>query len=175
MPTNIEIKTVLVDRAAAEAVAARLSDEGPGTIHQEDFFFACDGARPKLRIFSADRGELIRYERSDAAEARSSSYAIARTSDPRILLQILSATLGVTGTVKKKRTLYLIGQTRVHLDEVEGLGNFLELEVFLSPGQGESEGTEIANNLMREFGIDQKQLVGKAYVDLLARQALEAS
>jgi predicted adenylyl cyclase CyaB len=175
MPTNIEIKALLTDRAAAGAIAARLSDKGPEIIHQDDFFFACNGARLKLRIFSADRGELIRYERADTGEARMSSYAIARTSDPRALLQILSADLGVIGVVKKKRTLYLVGQTRIHIDEVEGLGDFLELEVVLHPGQSESEGIEIADNLMRMLGIDPKQLVGKAYVDLLAGQAASVS
>jgi adenylate cyclase class IV len=175
MPTNIEIKAVLADRAAAEAVAAGLSDEGPEIIHQKDFFFAGDGARLKPRIFFPDRGELIRHERTDASEPRSSSYAIARTSDPRVLLQILSETLGVVGAVRKKPTLYLIGQTPAHLDEVEGLGNFLELEVVLRPGQSEREGTELANDLMPKFGIDPKQLVGKAYVDLLAQHAVQVS
>jgi predicted adenylyl cyclase CyaB len=175
MPTNIEIKALLTDRAAAEAVAALLSDEGPEIIHQEDFFFPCEGARLKLRIFSADRGELIRYERIDRAEARSSSYIIASTSDPQALLKILCATLGLTGTVRKKRTLYLIGQTRVHLDQVEGLGDFLELEVVLRPGQAESHGREIANHLMQKFRISPNQLIGAAYVELLAQPAVRVS
>jgi predicted adenylyl cyclase CyaB len=172
MPRNVEIKAVLTHRAAAEAIAARLSNKGPKLIHQEDFFFACDGARPKLRIFSAERGELIRYKRADSAEARSSFYTITHTSDPQSLLEILSATLGVIGTVKKKRTLYLIGQTRVHLDEVEGLGSFLELEVVLRPDQSEIDGREIANHLLEEFGIKPPQLLAEAYVDLLARCAV---
>jgi adenylate cyclase class IV len=151
MPPNIEIKAVPADRAAAEAVAARLSDQGPESIHKKDFFFAGAGTRLKLRIFSPDRGELIRYERTDASEARSSCYAIARTSDARVLLQVRSETLGVMGTVKKKRTHCRIGQTRVHLDDVEGLGNFLQLEVVLRPGQSASEGTEIANNLLQKL------------------------
>jgi predicted adenylyl cyclase CyaB len=173
VPENVELKAVLRNRKSAEAAAARLSDHGPEIIQQQDFFFNCEGARLKLRVFSADRGELIRYERTDAAEARHSSYAIARTSDPQALLEILTATLGITGVVKKTRTLYLIGQTRVHLDEVEGLGEFLELEVVLRPGQSEIEGKEIADNLLAEFGIDQRQLVAEAYIDLLAREALQ--
>jgi predicted adenylyl cyclase CyaB len=171
MPTNIEIKATLTNRIAAETAAARLSDAGPETIHQEDFFFGCDGARLKLRIFAPDRGELIRYERADAANARGSHYLIARTPDPQILLDILTVTLGRIGMVKKTRTLYLIGQTRVHIDEVGGLGEFLELEVVLRPGQSEVEGESIAMALLRELGIGQEQLIAEAYVDLLARQA----
>lgn len=167
MPSNIEIKAPLEDRAAAEAVAIRRSDAGPEIIHQEDTFFHSDGARLKLRILGADRGELIRYERLDLAEARCSRYEIAHTSDPHVLKEILTKTLGVRGVVKKTRTLYLIGQTRVHIDEVEGLGIFLELEVVLRHGQSEAEGKATAENLMAEFGIEKQNLIPEAYVDLL--------
>ena len=170
MPSNIEIKAALKNRAAAESVAARLSNAGPEIIHQEDFFFCCDGARLKLRILGPDRGELIRYERPDVADARCSRYLIARTADPEVLLKILTDTLGTTGRVKKTRTLYLINQTRVHLDRVDGLGDFLELEVVLRPEQSETEGQRIAAALLTEFGIDRQQLIAGAYVDLLAQQ-----
>ncbi len=80
--------------------------------------------------------------------------------------------MGVAGVVKKTRILYLIGQTRVHIDEVEGLGTFLELEVVLQDVQGEVEGRTIAEGLMAEFGIDKQQVVPEAYVDLLARQGV---
>jgi predicted adenylyl cyclase CyaB len=171
MPSNIEIKAALADRAAAEAVAARLSHSAPEVFQQEDFFFGCNGGRLKLRIFSPERGELIRYERSNIPETRCSCYLIARTPDPKILLEILTATLGLRGIVKKKRTPYWIGQTRVHLDEVETLGDFLELEVVLRPEQSEEEGKKIANALLAEFRIDQIQIIGEAYIDLLARSA----
>jgi len=59
MPSNIEIKAILKDRAAAELTASRLSGTAPQTFHQEDFFFKCDGARLKLRIFAPDR--TLRY------------------------------------------------------------------------------------------------------------------
>jgi predicted adenylyl cyclase CyaB len=170
MPSNIEIKAILKNRPAAEAVAARLSGAGPVIFQQEDFFFNCDGARLKLRVFGQDRGELIRYERANVAETRRSTYLIARTTDPEVLLDILTSTLGRTGVVKKTRTLYLVGQTRVHLDQVEGLGGFLELEVVLQPGQSELEGKKIAAALLAEFGIDKQDLLAEAYFDLLSRQ-----
>ena len=156
-------------------IAVRLSDTGPETIQQEDTFFPCDGARLKLRIVGSERGELIRYERSDVADARCSRYEIASTSDPQILKQILSKTLGVIGMVKKTRSLYLIGQTRVHIDEVEGLGTFLELEVVLGEGQTEAEGRAVADNLMVEFGIDKRKLIPEAYIDLLNSAERRAS
>jgi predicted adenylyl cyclase CyaB len=170
MPTNVEIKAVLKNRLAVEAAAVRLSNAGPETIRQEDVFFACERGRLKLRIFAPDRGELIRYERADSADARISHYLIARTPDPQALNEILTATLGIIGAVKKTRILYLIGQTRVHIDDVEGLGNFLEVEVVLRPGQTELEGKNIATALLTEFGIAKEELLAEAYVDLLGRQ-----
>jgi predicted adenylyl cyclase CyaB len=101
---------------------------------------------------------------------RESRYSIARTPDPLTLLEILAVALGKAGVVKKTRTLYTVGQTRVHLDSVEGLGDFLELEVVLRPGQSQNEGEKIADRLLREFGIEKNQLLAEAYVDLLGRQ-----
>ena len=171
MPTNVEIKAVLKDRARAESLAAELSGGGPETIQQEDIFFRCEGARLKLRILGPGRGELIRYERADAAEVRSSRYAVARTEDPQALADILSQCLGAAGVVRKTRLLYLVGQTRVHIDCVEGLGDFLELEVVLRPGQSEEEGKVIADELLRRLGIGREDLLAEAYVDLLARRS----
>jgi predicted adenylyl cyclase CyaB len=169
MPSNIEIKAILRDRQHVEALAARLSDGGPELIRQEDYFFRCEGARLKLRILGSDRGELIRYERDDVADARCSRYGVARTCDPLMLLEILTKTLGTAGLVKKERTLYLIGQTRVHLDRVFDLGDFLELEVVLRAEQSEAEGKTIADALLSTFKIDKKELIGMAYVDLLSQ------
>lgn len=172
MPTNVEIKAVLNDPAYARAIAGRLSGSLPETIRQEDHFFRSAEQRLKLRIFGPNQGELIRYERPDIAGIRGSHYLIARTADPQNLLEILSATLGIAGVVRKVRTLYMIGQTRIHIDQVEGLGNFLELEVVLQSGQSEAEGGKIAAGLLSEFGIHRQQFIAGAYIDLLLRQAI---
>jgi predicted adenylyl cyclase CyaB len=172
MPSNVEIKAILKDRPRVETIVARLSDSEPEILHQHDIFFRCETARLKLRILSPEYGELIRYERSDVAEVRSSRYLIARTPDPEILSEILTKALGQTGVVRKTRTLYLIGETRVHLDQVEGLGDFLELEVVLRPEQSEIEGKDIATKLLADFGIDRSKFISEAYVDILTRQAV---
>jgi predicted adenylyl cyclase CyaB len=168
MPRNVEIKAILKDRDAAIATAAKLSDKAPEKIVQEDLFFRCEGARLKLRVFGPERGELIRYERENIAGARTSHYQIARTSDPHVLGEILTRSLGQIGVVRKTRLLYLAGQTRIHIDRVEGLGDFLELEVVLREGQSEAEGQSIAGALLARFEIDPSALVANAYVDLLA-------
>jgi predicted adenylyl cyclase CyaB len=169
MPSNIEIKAILKNRPRVEAIAARLSGTPPEVIEQEDIFFHCEGARLKLRIFGPQLGELIRYQRANVADARCSRYAIAHTSDPLILLQMLSETVGVVGRVKKTRTLYLIDQTRVHLDEVSGLGDFLELEVVLRSGQSDGEGIIIAERLRSKLEIGRNDLIAEAYIDMLSR------
>jgi predicted adenylyl cyclase CyaB len=174
MPRNVEIKAFLRDPSRAEQIASRLSGASGEVIYQVDTFFPSEQGRLKLRILASDSGELILYQRPDLAPARTSRYTIARTSDPRNLLEILSATLGSTGTVTKTRRLFLVGQTRVHIDEIEGLGNFLELEVVLAPGQSESEGQRIAEQLLSEFGIAPHELIAEAYIDLLRKKAAGA-
>lgn len=171
MPRNVEIKARLKNLDAVLAILARMSEGLSQIIKQHDFFFHSDGARLKLRVFESGEGELIQYEREDRASARCSQYQIARTPDPFILLDILTRALGHMGEVKKTRELYMIGQTRVHIDQVEGLGDFLELEVVLRAEQSEAEGQRIAEGWLNELGIDKDQLIAQAYVDLLAARS----
>ena len=134
MPKNIEINAKLHDREETESRVRGIAD-GPGErIRQEDTFFRVDQGRLKLRVLDRGRGELIFYERADARGPRASTYWIHGTSDPENLQALLSAGLGARGTVRKERWLYRVGRSRVHLDDVEGLGAFLEIEVVLSEG-----------------------------------------
>lgn len=168
MNRNVEIKATVADLAAVRRIAEQLADKGPVVLEQEDTFFQCPQGRLKLRCFSDGApAELISYRRGDAAGPKECRYVIHRTSDPQELLAVLSAALGVRAVVRKRRTLYHIGPARVHLDEVEGLGRFVELEVVLPPGQDTSEGVAIVRDLMARLSIPRDQLVEKAYVDLL--------
>jgi len=168
MNRNIEIKAK-VDGLEAIARRARESGaKGPTVLGQVDTFFICPRGRLKLRQFADSReGELIYYERADTAGPKQSQYNLHRTSDPEGLCAALSAALGVRGVVRKTRTLYLIGPTRVHLDRVEGLGQFVELEVVLQPDQDATQGASIAYDLMEKLGIPHAGLVQQAYIDLL--------
>ncbi len=169
MNRNVEIKAAVSDLAAVRRRAEEFADGGPTVLEQEDTFFACPHGRLKLRRFAgSSQAELIYYERSSVSGPKESRYIVYPTSDAEGLRAVLSAALGVRGVVRKTRTLYLIGQTRVHLDEVEGLGQFVELEVVLHPEQGVGEGQAIARRLMTELCILPEQLVERAYIDLLA-------
>jgi predicted adenylyl cyclase CyaB len=168
MPKNVEIKARLTNFERVRETARRLSGNDPELLDQHDVFFASRNGRVKLRIFPDGTGELIEYHRPDTADIKTSSYRLAKTPDALTLRDILT-NMGamVTGEVRKRRLLYLIGQTRVHVDRVERLGDFLELEVVLRDDQSESDGSAITRDLMRAFGIDNGSLVAGAYVDLL--------
>ena len=168
MPKNVEIKARLNDAKSARNIARRLSGGDPEVIDQHDVFFASRSGRIKLRMFPDGTGDLIEYHRPDAAEIRTSSYRLAKTQDAGALRDILT-NMGATvvGEVRKRRLLYLVGQTRVHIDRVEKLGDFLEFEVVLRADQQESEGSVITSALMNAFGVEPAQLVGSAYLDLL--------
>ncbi len=171
MPSNVEIKAKLRDREAVEALVRQRADHGPELINQEDVFFTCESGRLKLRAFSDDRGELIFYRRLDSEGPAQSDFFKAPTTDPDALVAALKAALGEVGTVRKRRTLYLVGQTRIHLDEVDGLGDWLELEVVLEPGQSVDHGARIAHELMEAIGVREEDLEARAYVDLLTAKA----
>ncbi|MCU0680707.1 MAG: class IV adenylate cyclase, partial [Polyangiaceae bacterium] len=135
---------------------------------QHDVFFACPKGRLKLRHLGPGRAELIFYERRDEAGPALSRYVIAPTNAPDELESALALAYGIVGRVKKTRRLYLSGQTRIHLDAVEGLGHFLELEVVLREEQSVAEGEAIADSLAEALAIDAADRVEVAYVDLLA-------
>ena len=90
--------------------------------------------------------------------------------DPDGLRKVIEKALGLDGVVRKKRHLFVIGQTRIHLDEVEGLGSFLELEVFLQEGQQPEECTAIATALMEKLEVKKKDLVAGAYIGLIKKR-----
>ena len=167
MPRNVEIKARIRDLAQLRARAQSIADSGPFEIQQDDTFFVCHNGRLKLRIFSESQGELIFYKRDNSPNHKESQYVITPTSTPNVLRETLVLALGECGRVRKRRTLFLVGKTRVHLDEVEGLGAFLELEVVLSDDDTVAQGIETAHRIMQQLGVSDQDLVDRAYVDLL--------
>lgn len=170
MPANIEVKARVRDLAALSSRARELSDTPVEVIPQVDTFFATDKGRLKLRELAPDRAQLIYYERPDQDGPKRSDYYLCETAEPAALRGVLARALGVRGTVKKVRRLYIIGQTRVHLDEVADLGDFMELEVVLRPGQSDEEGHRVAEHLLQELGIGHQDLMDAAYMDLLEKK-----
>jgi predicted adenylyl cyclase CyaB len=174
MPRNIEIKAEAKDlsliRAKAEAIAGTTGE----TIYQEDIFFHSEAGKFKLRKLGSDHGELIFYERLEEAGLKDSSYLIAETKDPDLLKIILTKACGVKGEVRKVRELFIAGQTRIHLDQVEGIGDFIELEYVMKDGQAGEEGINALRGLMEKLGIREDDLKVGAYLDLMGNRAAES-
>jgi predicted adenylyl cyclase CyaB len=169
MPTNIEIKARVHDLSALRARAEALSDTPVQVIPQEDTFFHTPKGRLKLRLLQPDQAQLVYYERPDQDGPKRSNYHIYTTRDPQGLQATLQMALGVRGVVRKTRYLYLVGQTRIHLDDVDGLGQFMELEVVLRADQSDAEGQTIAEDLMARLGVRKEDLLEGAYMDLLEK------
>ena len=167
MPSNIEIKARVRDFDKIRRRAEMFSDIPVQIIPQEDTFFNTPQGRLKLRVLSREKGQLIFYTRPDQGGPKRSDYHISLTSDPENLKRVLELAYGIRGIVKKTRYLYLVGPTRVHLDRVEGLGQFMELEVVMQEGQSDAEGQAIAEGLMTELGVEQSDLLEGAYMDLM--------
>lgn len=167
MPTNIEIKARVRDFDEIRQRAEKLSDTALQIIHQEDTFFNSEKGRLKLRLLAADRAQLIYYLRSDQEGPKRSDYHIFETPDPENLKRVLELAYGIRGVVRKTRYLYIVGQTRVHLDDVEGLGHFVELEVVMREAQSDAVGQKIADGLMSSLGVEKRDLLDGAYMDLI--------
>lgn len=170
MPSNIEIKARARDFEEIRRHAESLSDTPVEVIPQEDIFFNTEKGRLKLRVLALNLGQLIYYTRPDQQGPKRSEYHIYETPDPENLSRVLELAYGIRGVVKKTRYLYLVGQTRVHLDDVEGLGQFMELEVIMGEGQSDAEGQAIAEDLMSRLGVERGDLLEGAYMDLLENQ-----
>jgi adenylate cyclase class IV len=167
MARNVEIKARVGDSAALFERCAALAGAGPLEIAQDDTFFVCPNGRLKLREFSPGRGELIFYQRPDSPGPKESTYRTYPTTEPALLRQALTLALGVCGHVRKLRRLFLAGNTRIHLDHVDALGDFVELEVVLADGEPIAFGQARAEELMTRLHILPENLLAGAYVDML--------
>lgn len=167
MRRNVEIKARVESIDSISTKATELADDDPIEIIQDDTFFACNNGRLKLRVLSPDEGQLIFYRRVNQKGPKECFYLISHTNSPDALRECLSLAYGQVGRVRKNRTLYLVGRTRIHLDRVQDLGNFLELEVVLEENEDAKTGEAIAQDLMQKLSVLPEQLIEGAYVDLL--------
>ena len=171
MARNVEIKAAVSDPDAIRRRLSGIASGPPQIIEQLDTFFVVSAGRLKVRRFEDGSGELIAYERTNAAGPKTSNYSIVSCDDAARLVEILAHILPVRGQVVKQRELFLVDRTRVHLDQVEGLGSFVELEVVLRNNDSIEAGTREARDLMDRLGITRESLVADAYIDLIERRA----
>ncbi|XP_004525865.1 uncharacterized protein LOC101449397 [Ceratitis capitata] len=172
---NVEIKARIDSDTEFERrvqVARELTKSTGELLEQRDVFFnvvdGSNGARFKLRYLKYPMpSQLIYYVRPNEAGPKLSTFNKMPVDDPTLMEKILSQSNGVKGVLEKKRYLFIYGQTRIHMDKVKNLGNFMEFEVCLQSEQSIEEGQRIAEDLMKIFNIRQEDLMTGAYFDEL--------
>lgn len=169
MARNVEIKAMIPAEnfASLRERAKALATSGPIKLVQTDTFFNARQGRLKLREFDDATAELIFYQRPDCEGPKTSNY-VRSQCDAETMKAALAGAIGISGVVQKNREVFFVDQTRLHLDDVDGLGTFLELEVVLQDNDSIEAGEAVAKELMHQLGIDETQLVSGAYFDLLA-------
>ena len=164
MRLNLELKASIPSLELARASARRCGAEFHGLLLQTDTYFRVPHGRLKLREIAGDRSELIYYERPDTSLERWSTYSTVQVIEPDGLREQLASALGVRVVVKKRRHLFLLDETRIHLDEVEDLGTYLEFEI---PVRDQQEAYSQMKFLREQFEIDEGSIFTGSYSDLI--------
>jgi homotetrameric cytidine deaminase len=165
---NVELKAVDRDPEATAARVAALGAVPTGVLEQHDTYFPTRNGRLKLRRDgSGGAGELIAYRRPDDSDATESEYVLVPVSGADTLAEALDGALGTVVVVSKRRRLFMWEGVRIHLDEVQELGSFIEFEAVL-PEAGDAEAARAkVERLRAQLGIEDDALVAVGYVDLL--------
>ena len=170
---NIELKARLTSLEDARSVCGELA-EFSGIERQVDTYFQCRHGRLKLRERRLEAqpaapsdDQLVWYLRPDDDAVRASDYLLLPVNDSAALKSVLAAALGVLVVVEKRREIFLYRNVRIHLDRVEQLGDFLEFEAVLGPGDDDAAGAELVRDLARRFAISPAMLIEGSYSDLL--------
>lgn len=156
----------MFDRAKLQKKIERIAGLPVAHLDQCDHYFDVPQGRLKLRREQPDKVQLIYYERADQPGSKLSQYHIVPVPDADQMRSVLRAAFGPAIIVEKSRTLYMIGQTRVHLDTVTDLGDFLELEVVLEPAQTVAIGHEIARQIIQQLEICERDFLSPGYLEL---------
>lgn len=167
MATNLEFKARC---ESLEALLPRLADlqaTHRETVHQVDTYFHTQTGRVKLReIAETGEGWLIYYERPNQPASRYSQYQLCEIAAPSVLKELLAAAFGVKTTVEKRREVWIFNNTRIHLDTVAGLGQFVELETVFQ-GQTDAEAVEEHQRVKITLNLDTAEPIAGSYSELV--------
>jgi homotetrameric cytidine deaminase len=165
---NVELKARDADPEATLRRALELGASDEGVLRQRDTYFGRARGRLKLREQEGGRdriAQLIAYQRPDDAQARTSAYRIAEVADPDALREALDSALGTRVVVDKRRHLLLYENVRIHLDDVDGLGSFVELEGVAAPDSDLARENDLVERLRAQLHLGEP--VPVSYSDLL--------
>jgi predicted adenylyl cyclase CyaB len=165
MPVNLEIKAQLTDVKSAIRIARSIQADHVGILLQKDIYYRVPHGRLKLRQIAGQHSELIFYDRVETSDRRRSNFHILPVADSAETHIFLRQALTVIGVVAKKRILFLIDGTRIHIDDVKGLGSFLEFEVPVKSSL--TVARKRLEEMIKIFGISKKDFIKKSYIDCL--------
>lgn len=175
MAKNIELKVHVRDATALRARIEALPDlEAPDVERQVDTYFrVVPDARLKLRErWHGDEPaatQLIAYRRPNVPDARGSDYRLLPLPDDADVKAVLGLALGVEVRVEKVRTVWLWRHVRIHLDEVVGLGDFLEFEALVDVTCDEAEAAAKVTDLRNRLELSPDDVIGGSYRELALR------
>jgi predicted adenylyl cyclase CyaB len=164
MPVNLELKARFASPGRAHECAAACGASREGTLVQQDTYFRVPRGRLKLREFDGAEPELIFYERPEDDAERWSRFTRETVGNAPALRIVLTDAFGVLAVVRKRRELYLFRDARIHIDEVEGLGTFVEFEV---TGGKTAASVATMKDLRDAFGIADESVVRASYSDMI--------
>jgi adenylate cyclase class 2 len=164
---NIELKARDPDPDRSLEVCRALGVEDHGEISQRDTYFEVARGGLKLREEQPGAPHLIQFERANEPQQRESRYRIIEVDDGAVLRAALSAAVGIRGVVAKRRRLFLWHDVRIHLDDVEQLGTFIELEAVAPPDSDLTHEHRLISELRDALGITSERLVAIGYAEQL--------
>jgi adenylate cyclase class 2 len=166
---NIELKARDANPENSLKVCLALGADDHGKIDQRDTYFEVARGGLKLREECPGRPHLIQFERANEPQQRESRYRIIEVDDGTVLLAALSAAIGIRGVVTKRRRLLLWRDVRIHLDVVEQLGNFIELEAVAPADSDLTHEHGLIDELRAALAITDERLVAVGYAAQLLR------
>ncbi len=164
---NIEIKAKTGNQNQIREKLSSLGAEFKGTDFQTDTYFNVNSGRLKLREGNIEN-HLIYYERNDSLGLKQSDVILFKSESNSNLKEILTNALGIKVEVRKQREIYFIDNVKFHIDKVDSLGAFVEIEAIDMSGQiGKEKLYEQCNYYLNLFGISEKDFVSVSYSDLI--------
>jgi predicted adenylyl cyclase CyaB len=164
---NVEAKFKLRDLNVALELAQGLGFTPRAEFSQRDTFFRTTAGKLKLRE-EGTAAALIYYHRSPSGDVQLSDYEIVPIAEPERIRAILAAAFGIIAEVRKRRTLLMRDNVRLHLDRVEALGDFGEIEAVLTPGESEQANRGQVARILEQLRVAPADLIEVSYFELLA-------
>jgi len=166
--SNVELKARYPDQEKPRAILKELRASFEGVEKQVDTYFKVPAGRLKLREIAGGGSELIFYRRDEAAARRDCAYEIATIPDPSKLKDVLVSALRVDVRVAKTREVYRLAGVKINLDEVHGLGGFIEFEVRVQGNDFDGADSKV-KELMKRFGIGAGDALCCSYSDMVRK------